>query len=275
EAVCEEPGALDCLEQLQESSLVLAEQGSGVRGQRSERQGSGVRGEGSGKMGMSAPELTPDPSPLTPGAQRLTPDPRPLTPGDGMRYRLLETLREYGEEQLGPEERAALKERHAAYYLALAEEAEPGLLGPDQRARLAQLEEEHENLRAALDWAAETGVRSQGSGVSPDKDESARLPSLASEARILTPDPWPLTPQEIGLRLGGALWWFWTARGNLAEGRGRLARLLALSGDGCSEGTDAMGSQARAKAQLCAAVLAQLQGDHAASRSLYEECLAR
>src|SRR5207244_5724298 len=82
------------------------------------------------------------------------------------------------------------------------------------------------------------------------------------------------SPVEIGLRLGGALWWFWTARGNLAEGRGRLARLLALSGDDCSEATDAMGSQARAKAQLCAAVLAQLQGDHAASRSPYEGGLA-
>jgi signal transduction histidine kinase len=56
-------------------------QGSGVRGQGSERQGSGVRGQGSGKTEASAPELTPDPSPLTPGAQRLTPDPSPLTPG--------------------------------------------------------------------------------------------------------------------------------------------------------------------------------------------------
>src|SRR5207245_2320604 len=46
---------------------------TGVRGQGSERQGPGVRGQGSGKI----PELTPDPRPLSPGAERRTPDPRP------------------------------------------------------------------------------------------------------------------------------------------------------------------------------------------------------
>src|SRR5712691_1610248 len=47
-----------------------------------------------------------------------------------MRFRLLETLREYGAEQLSAKERAELAGRHACYYLALAEEADRGLRGP-------------------------------------------------------------------------------------------------------------------------------------------------
>ena len=52
--------------------------------------------------------------------------------GETRRYRLLETLREYAAEQLAPEERSTVAERHARYFLALAEEAEPHLgLTPD------------------------------------------------------------------------------------------------------------------------------------------------
>jgi predicted ATPase len=52
----------------------------------------------------------------------------------GMRYRLLQTLQEYGAEQLLPEERLSLQHQHAAYYLSLAEEAEPQLMGGGARS---------------------------------------------------------------------------------------------------------------------------------------------
>jgi non-specific serine/threonine protein kinase len=113
--------------------------------------------------------------------------------GNVARYRLLETMRQYGHERL-EDEVADVRTRHAAHYLALAEEAEPALTGPEQGAWLGRLEAEHDNLRAALGWA-----RASGDG-------------------------------ERGLRLAGALHRFWSTRGYLTEGRGWLEALLA--GDG-------------------------------------------
>jgi hypothetical protein len=78
------------------------------------------------------------------------------------RYRLLETVRQYARERLlesgGGE---AIRVRHRDYFLTLAEEAEPKLLGSEQAEWLRRLEEEHDNLRSALEWSlaeAESGA---------------------------------------------------------------------------------------------------------------------
>jgi predicted ATPase/Tfp pilus assembly protein PilF len=108
-------------------------------------------------------------------------------------YRLLETIHQYGQEELhGSREEAELRVRHRDWYVALAERAEPELQGPEQGEWLERLEREHDNLRAAVDMSIETG-----------------------EA-------------EAGLRLGGALSGFWDGRGYLSEGRERLAALVRL-----------------------------------------------
>ncbi len=112
---------------------------------------------------------------------------------DGMRFRMLEMLREYAWEQLSPEERCGVQSRHAAYYLALAEAAEPQLTGPDQAAWLDWLEQEHDNLRAALDYCAAG------------------------------------TTVDSGLRLAAALWPFWRVRGYWREGYERLRKHLELT----------------------------------------------
>jgi predicted ATPase/transcriptional regulator with XRE-family HTH domain len=115
--------------------------------------------------------------------------------GDIERYRLLETLRQYGRERLlAAGETEDLHARHAAYYRALAEEAEPALFGPQQAAWLDRLEAEHVSLRQALRWAYEA--------------EAARE----------------------GLRLAGALYRYWNNRGYLGEGIQWLTGLLALPG---------------------------------------------
>jgi non-specific serine/threonine protein kinase len=148
------------------------------------------------------------------------------------RYRLLETVRQYGAEKLcGAGEEVEYRGRHRDSYLTLAEQAEPELRGPAQGEWLARLEQEHENLRAALAWSTE---RSEG---------------------------------EAGLRLGGALWRFWMVRDFWAEGRERLAGVLALPGVETR-------TAARGSALNGAGVLAQCQGDYQAARALYGESLA-
>ncbi|MFB9840534.1 ATP-binding protein, partial [Actinoallomurus acaciae] len=76
----------------------------------------------------------------------------------GVRYRMLETVREYAGERLDRSEEAGrVREAHAAYFLALAETAEPRLRGPAQLAWLARLDAEQGNLDAALGHALARG----------------------------------------------------------------------------------------------------------------------
>jgi predicted ATPase len=75
------------------------------------------------------------------------------TAQDG-RFRLLESIKAYALDRLGDgAEAAAVRERHLAYFLALAEQAREELTGADQQTWLVRLEAEHDNLRAALAWA--------------------------------------------------------------------------------------------------------------------------
>ena len=73
-----------------------------------------------------------------------------LVSRDGDRYRLLDTIREFALERLG--DRTEPHARHAAYWMRIADDAEPQLAGHEQARVLAQLEREHGNLRAALAW---------------------------------------------------------------------------------------------------------------------------
>lgn len=106
---------------------------------------------------------------------------------------VLETLREFGLERLEASgEAESARRAHAAYCLALAEDAARGLLGPDAARWGARLDREHDNLRAALRW------------------------SLADHDAVTS------------VRLAGALWRFWFDRGHLSEGRDWLRAALDL-----------------------------------------------
>jgi predicted ATPase/class 3 adenylate cyclase len=77
--------------------------------------------------------------------------------GEG-RLSLLETVRRYALDELEAAGRIGeLRDRHAERFLALAERAEAELSGPRQAAWLEQLEREHDNLRAAIDWLLAAG----------------------------------------------------------------------------------------------------------------------
>jgi tetratricopeptide (TPR) repeat protein len=111
------------------------------------------------------------------------------------RFSMLETISEYAQERLEESEAAEeIRRLHAEFYLELAEEAEPRLRGPEVVTSLGRLETEHDNMRAALSWSLESG-----------------------EA-------------ELGLRLGVALLWFWSARGYWSEGARWLEKSLAKGG---------------------------------------------
>lgn len=110
------------------------------------------------------------------------------------RYYMLETVREFGLAELELQGEAdAVGERHAAYFLALAEEAEPYLRGPDQVAWFDRLDLELPNLRAALSRFHQTGA------------------------------------VDRALRLVAALWNSWVVRDRVPEGRRWLNVLLGLA----------------------------------------------
>jgi tetratricopeptide (TPR) repeat protein len=76
----------------------------------------------------------------------------------GTRYRLLETLRQYGWQRLAERgEDVEIRSRHAEFFLRIADEARPHLHGPDQGDWTRRLVAEYENARAAFDWCRTAG----------------------------------------------------------------------------------------------------------------------
>jgi predicted ATPase len=114
-----------------------------------------------------------------------------------LRYRLLETMKRYGQEQLeewrgkSTQEQLLLQEHHARYYMELVEQAERHLRSGARETWLVRLRAAQENLRAALAW------------------------SLTLQGEL-----------EVGMRIAGVLYWFWLHEGIWSEGRSWLEKLL-------------------------------------------------
>jgi predicted ATPase/class 3 adenylate cyclase len=112
-----------------------------------------------------------------------------------LRFRMLHVIQEFALERLTESgEAAAIGRRHLETYAAYVESVAPELLGRDRRMWLDLLEQDQDNLRAALDWAVESG-----------------------EA-------------DLAFRLSSAAWRLWQARGHLHEARRRLDDVLAIEG---------------------------------------------
>jgi predicted ATPase/transcriptional regulator with XRE-family HTH domain len=153
---------------------------------------------------------------------------------------MLETIRAYALEQLEVHgEAEALRQRHAGYYLTLAETAAPQLHGANQLQWLDRLETEHDNVRAALAWSQATA--------------DSHLTGSAEAA-------------ELGLRLAGALARFWFVRGYWSEGRSWLAGALVRG--------DAAPPLVRATALNWLGYLESEAGDSASARTHYQASLA-
>lgn len=153
-------------------------------------------------------------------------------PGIGQRIVMPNTIREFALAQLlAGGEAESTQQRHAEYFLEHVEGAEPKLTtGERESGRwLERLEAEHDNLRGALAWSQADPGRS-----------------------------------ELGLRLAGALFWFWNLQGYFEEGRQWVEKALKRAGSS----TDVA---AQARALYCAGGLAFLQGDYDIAKEWLEK----
>ena len=147
--------------------------------------------------------------------------------GPVARYRMLDTVRDYGREKAHDSSTyPELRRRYRDWYEQLARDAEADWIGPRQRAWITRLVAEQSNLRQALEFC------------------------IADD-------------HESGIRMVGALFQFWLARGLFSEGRRWIARLLACNPE--------PGDLDRAKALYAATVMAGLQGDLRAAATLMQE----
>jgi predicted ATPase/DNA-binding SARP family transcriptional activator/DNA-binding CsgD family transcriptional regulator len=161
-----------------------------------------------------------------------------------VRFRLLEPVHQYARERLHEDRgRQRLRERHAGYYLKLAEEpggeeADPRMKGSPPVAWLKRMGTDHANLREALGWSLDIEAKEADGG-----------------------------REELGLRLAVALWWFWHTLGSLTEGRRFLERAVSNSSSPAA-------ARLRARALNGAAGIVIAQGDYEAAIVLIREGLA-
>lgn len=155
--------------------------------------------------------------------------------GKAGRYRLLETMRQYGHAKLcsagNPDDDIELHLRHARWFTVFAERAEPELRGAGQMAWLRRLDADYDNLRVALE-------------------------ACTMHRQV-----------ETALRLCVALWHYWEIKGYLTEGRERLSTALRMS--------VYVSTSIKAKALIAAGLLADHQSDYPAALSLVKQGLAQ
>lgn len=163
------------------------------------------------------------------------------------RFMLLETLREYALERLDVNEQLSVfRRRHASFFLEFVESIEPGPKKPNLSVWMKDLEEEHDNLRAALQWALENN------------------------------------DIESALRIAGAIWRFWQIHGHVEEGskwmsmildrpekQASMSRAKALWGAGWLGMVMGNLTQSRAYFEEGAAIARLLNDDHYLGLSLH------
>ncbi len=159
---------------------------------------------------------------------------QPEASTSGSRFRMLETIREFGLEQLeASAEEETVRSALANYFLAMVERAAPELSGPNLRSWLDRLETERDNLRAVLDWSVKG-----------------------------TDGDWRVA---LALRLASSLWPFWHMRGHHAEAHRWLEQAVALASK--------VDQRVRAAALLALANIANNLSDQNRAGELYQESL--
>nr|WP_275424814.1 LuxR C-terminal-related transcriptional regulator [Streptomyces sp. SID13726] len=159
------------------------------------------------------------------------------------RYRLLETIRQYGAEHLAEGEEWRLRRRHRAFFLTLAERCRQDWFGDCQAESLARLHADHSNLMAALEYQQDTEANTApDDGTGPGHDLRA--------------------DRQTALALPAALVFHWIAGGCLSEGRRYLERALTVAPEPTAT---------RLRALLVATHVACIQPDLAAAHRYLDE----
>jgi predicted ATPase/serine/threonine protein kinase/Tfp pilus assembly protein PilF len=190
--------------------------------------------------------------------------------GEEMRYGMLETLREYGLERLAEREEVdESRRRHADYFLALAESARLRKYDAREAKWLVKLEEEHDNLRAALRWLLEH-----------DADGCLRLavavhPLWWVHGHLMEGRRWlaaalERSPSSSALTRCTAL----NAAGNMARTQGDLPAARTYFGGGARIAREIADTWRIVASSFGLGSVAEMQGDLQAARTHYEESLA-
>jgi len=159
----------------------------------------------------------------------------------GARYRMLDTIREFGAELLADAD--VYRRRHRDYYRAVAREFDAAFIGPGQVSWVRRISAEQANLRLALEFCLAPGAR------------AATEPSAPGE-------PPADDDAEIGLELATALWGFWACASRAGEGRYWLGRML-----------DRVGGQTvlQVKGLWLSSWFKEAQGERGGSESLLDQ----
>ncbi len=191
------------------------------------------------------------------------------------RFMMLETLREYALELLNTQGKLEQwRDWHACYYLQVAEDAERGLRGSQQRIWLERLTLDRDNFRTALEWVCQRAKAGMSINL-PASFEQATTEVYRDVAgsRILSLQTVPGTGRsalEVCLRLASALRPYWEWQGYLTEGRAWLSNAISVPPDRNS-GKTVLAARAKALSEI--ARLACLQDDQIKAVELVEESL--
>jgi predicted ATPase/DNA-binding SARP family transcriptional activator len=192
-------------------------------------------------------------------------------PDGTTRYRMLETTRQHAQDRLGQPAMASLRNRHAHHYLALAQEAEPHLLGPASPPWLVRLQAERDNFRAALEWAfgpagdEGLGVRLVACLWHPWDVRGARgegLHWVHTALRAIRPDS---SPDRLPLLSAGAL---------LHLGRAEFTEVGALAGEQLALARATGASAWEGDALALTATVAWARNEFDRAQHLYEDAVA-
>jgi predicted ATPase/DNA-binding SARP family transcriptional activator/tetratricopeptide (TPR) repeat protein len=191
-------------------------------------------------------------------------------PDGTVRYRMLETTRHYARDRLDAPAMASLRERHARHHLALAQEAELHLFGPDSPPWLVRLQAGRDDFRAALEWAfgpggdQGLGVRLVGCLWHPWDVRGARgegLHWVHTALRAVRPDP---GADRLPLLSAGAL---------LHLGRAEFPEVAALAGEQLVLARATGASAWEGDALALTATVAWARGEFDRAQHLYEDAV--